>query len=423
MFDKHNIDFDQTFKNILENGQEEVPAHVWDGVSAGLDKISHKKVVAIWWRRAAMTIASAAAVIAAILIINTPSSDLENAGNETTDIIAKAPQSEKEQNVTVIKEEQASEIIIAALSEPAEEPVLTSYAPKTAVAALDSYRQDATDSAKSTAAVQSSDKTSDQPVADTADQTASSADNTVRPETEHNENTGHESDYDWYTEEDEQKKRPDVSLNISGLTSSNNMSNSTRVNPFRMPSKTSVKDNQNIKETSTNTRYGIPVSAGIGVKIGFSPKWSLGIGVNYTMLDREFYGTYINTDAADGAAINISSDIKNVQHYVGIPVNIYYNVIQSNNINFYAYAGGTIEKCIHDKYTLLGTTIVHTNKPAGVQMSADIGIGVEFMFGRHLGLYIDPSLRYYFNSSNQPKSIRTVQPLSPGIELGLRFRL
>ena len=55
-------------------------------------------------------------------------------------------------------------------------------------------------------------------------------------------------------------------------------------------------------------------------------------------------------------------------------------------------------------------------------MSAGIGIGVEFMLGKHTGLYIDPSLRYYFNNS-QPKSIRTVQPLMLGFEMGMRFRL
>ena len=57
-----------------------------------------------------------------------------------------------------------------------------------------------------------------------------------------------------------------------------------------------------------------------------------------------------------------------------------------------------------------------------MQLSANVGVGVEFMLGRHLGLYIDPSLRYYFNC-DQPKSIRTVQPLMLGFELGLRARL
>ena len=58
-----------------------------------------------------------------------------------------------------------------------------------------------------------------------------------------------------------------------------------------------------------------------------------------------------------------------------------------------------------------------------VQFSANIGIGVEFILTDHLGLYIDPSLRYYFRNSKAPKSIRTVQPLMLGFEAGFRILL
>ena len=91
-------------------------------------------------------------------------------------------------------------------------------------------------------------------------------------------------------------------------------------------------------------------------------------------------------------------------------------------INLYAYAGGTAEKCISDKYSVLGTDIVHKEKIDGLQLSANAGIGVEFLLGKHVGVYIDPSLRYYFDNG-QPKSIRTVQPLMLGFEMGIRARL
>jgi hypothetical protein len=44
------------------------------------------------------------------------------------------------------------------------------------------------------------------------------------------------------------------------------------------------------------------------------------------------------------------------------------------------------------------------------------------MLGGHVGLYADPSLRYYFDNG-QPKSIRTSQPLMLGLDLGLRIKL
>ena len=164
-----------------------------------------------------------------------------------------------------------------------------------------------------------------------------------------------------------------------------------------------------------------PVSAGIGVKVNFAPRWSIGVGVNYTLLTRRFYGNYTYVDNGN-ILKDISSDIRGSQHYIGIPVNFYYDIVNRDQINFYAYAGGTAEKCIADKYQVINTEITHTEKVKGMQLSADIGIGVEFLIGKHLGIYIDPSLRYYFDN-NQPKSIRTAQPLMFGFEMGFRARL
>ena len=143
---------------------------------------------------------------------------------------------------------------------------------------------------------------------------------------------------------------------------------------------------------------------------------------NYTLLTRKFYGKYTEINKDGGIANSTSSDIRNSQHFVGIPVNAYYNIVNKDRINLYAYAGGTAEKCVSDKYNLINTDIHHTGKVKGIQLSANVGFGVEFMLGKHLGLYLDPSLRYYFDCG-QPKSIRTVQPLMLGFEMGFRARL
>lgn len=191
---------------------------------------------------------------------------------------------------------------------------------------------------------------------------------------------------------------------------------------MKRPAISAAPKKTGIKETSTNTTYGIPVSAGLGVRLDFTPRWSLGIGVNYTMLTRKFYGTYTQVGTDGSILKDVSSDIRNTQHYVGIPVNAYYNIVNQDRINFYTYAGGAVEKCIADKYQVLNTEIVHGEKAKGIQLSANIGLGVEFLLGKHLGLYIDPSVRYYFDCG-QPKSIRTAQPLMLGFEMGLRARL
>ena len=65
------MDQDLLMRSILEGGQEEVPAHVWEGVSAGLDKAARRRKVALWWRRAAVGGAVAAAVAAVLLVMVT----------------------------------------------------------------------------------------------------------------------------------------------------------------------------------------------------------------------------------------------------------------------------------------------------------------------------------------------------------------
>ena len=156
--------------------------------------------------------------------------------------------------------------------------------------------------------------------------------------------------------------------------------------------------------------------------IDFTDRWSLATGLNYSMLSRSFYGTYTKVDSYGLIESSTASDIRNTQHFIGIPINAYYTILENKSVNFYAYAGGAVEKCITDKYDIRSTSIIHKEQPGGVQLSADAGIGVQFMLGRHLGLYIDPSLRYYFDCG-QPKSIRTMQPLMLGFEMGLRVKL
>ena len=93
-------------------------------------------------------------------------------------------------------------------------------------------------------------------------------------------------------------------------------------------------------------------------------------------------------------------------------------------MDFDAYAGGTIEKCVADRYRMGDAgSLIHNEKVQGFQFSANAGLGVEFIIADMLGIYIDPSLRYYFPDSRQPKSIRTVQPLTMGFEMGFRVRL
>lgn len=411
MFDDNNID--KMMKSILDNAQEEVPAHVWEGVSAGLDKAAKRKAVVIWWRRAAMGAAAAAVIIFGLMFTRGGGQTSQSSDPRNDNFIAVIDQpgstdTTMTEEITPPENVLMAEAYIPKASHPA------GYRPSSVVDAQETVDVAGMEEVPNVEEVRNVKEDRNEKEDDKKSAEAVTAiSETYRP----SEPTRFE---EWEEEAPARKRR--TSLVLSGITGTNSAQNMGRANLMKRPSLNSGPATTGVTETSTNTTYGIPVSVGAGVKFDLNERWALGVGVNYSYLSRKFYGTYTKADE-NGVEINsTASDIRNSQHFVGIPVNAYCNIVNNKHVNLYAYAGGTVEKCVSDKYEVLSTSIVHTEKPEGVQLSANIGLGVEFRLGQHLGLYVDPSLRYYFDNG-QPKSIRTAQPLMLGFEMGLRVNL
>ena len=212
-----------------------------------------------------------------------------------------------------------------------------------------------------------------------------------------------------------------TSIVLSGVAGTNG-AKSSGLSPLKKPAMSTSRPKTGVAQKSPEATYGLPVSLGAGVKIDLSNRWSIGVGANYSVLSRKFFGTYTQVDGEGIVEESISTDIRDVQQYIGIPINAFFSFVKNDYLNMYAYAGGTVERCVSDKYYILNTDYIYNGNVKGAQLSANAGIGVEFLLGRYLGVYLDPSLRYYFDCG-QPKSIRTAQPLMMGIEMGLRFRL
>ena len=391
MFENNNIEQDILFRSILDKGQEQVPANVWDRIEEDLDRISRRKTTVLWLRRSVLG-AAAAAVLAFVLLHDSGLQD---------DIIKVSENGQialVEQNTT--PSEEAATTLLA--YNPV--PVHKAAEVRETIVANDVTEvcvEEASEEVQIMKEVQKEQTTAEKELS--------------KPEKEE------ETFTDIWPEEEKAKKRR-VSFSVSGITGTNSVQNSFKINPMKSPAISSAPKKTSIKETSAITAYGIPVSFGAGVRIGITPKWSIGTGINYTLLTRKFYGNYISVGETGTIQKDVSSDIRETQHFIGIPVNFYYDIISNSNINLYAYAGGAAEKCVADRFQVLGAGITHTEQIKGMQLSAGLGMGVEFMLGRHLGIYLDPSIRYFFDN-NQPKSIRTAQPLMFGFEMGLRARL
>ena len=172
-----------------------------------------------------------------------------------------------------------------------------------------------------------------------------------------------------------------------------------------------------VTETSKSS-YGLPLSVGAGVRFHLNDRLSIGTGVDYSLLTRTFKGDYVS------ASEQVSGDIRHTMQYLGVPVDIFVKLLDFQGFHLYSFVGAEAEYGITNKFTILESArnTVVGDKCHGMQYSAAFGLGIEFKLSDRIGLYVDPSARYYFDC-RQPKSIRTEKPFLLMFDAGLRFNL
>ena len=257
-------DFDLQVRSVLEQGQEEVPASVWDGVSAGLDKAARGKVVSLWLRRAGFGVAAAAAAVAGFIFIDSESN---------TDLVP--PVSGEMIAVvedTAIPAESAEEDIITVVNFPKADKLISK--------ALES--ESSVPAAQMSEEQPSAEQPSvEQPVAEVVEK-----EDIEQPEAHIKQDAASR----WIEEEEPKKRKINASLVISGIAGTNTPSASAKTVIFRSPALDRAPSTTIVQQTGSEIAYGIPVSFGLGAKINFTKRWALSAGVNYTLLTSRFDG-------------------------------------------------------------------------------------------------------------------------------------
>lgn len=419
MKDKGNIE--DLMKDILLSAEEEVPDRVWDGIASGLDSIAAKKRAAVvMWRRIVVTSGIAAAIAIGVFLFghrNTASPEMLVAENTETEVVV---------NENPVHESIADE-------SPVPENIAKYSHTAETVSSRDNKAEDfvnADDTGISVIPASINETEKYLTMAENPDE--DSSDNTTESPSEHSvyndsKNTVaaiapvHSDEGIWEDGvEIETGKQIPLSFSFSG-TAVSNADGRPRKSMFRRPG-SSLPDNKTSVVQISDVSYGLPFSVGASMKIDIIRNFGISIGVNYTLLTSRFNGEYKEYDSDGVQTELIQSDIRNYQHYIGIPVNLYYDIIKKRHLNFYAVAGAEFSKGISNEFKVLSAKITHKEKISGVQWAVNVGMGIEYMVDKNFGFYLDPSLRYYFKG-NQPMSIRTRQPFQAGFELGMRVRL
>ena len=415
MSDKYMTDrqFDDKIREMLAEPQEHLPAGLWDGIEARLDAAGtgRRKAAVVPWPRVVAGVTSAAAAVALMFVCGhhfllKPTPEAEPlAENAAFDVVAPS---------------EGNSAVQLALAETPETPKRRTYdSALPAPADADESVKTMPVSVEVTENLPESVEVTEDDLVETEVEKFVDVDSAPAPECEIKVDN---SDIDEaYGKEDDVRKRLDrlpLELSVGG-------------NSFGGPQKSSgprkmfVRGNRdsftgrNFVEGTNSDSYSLPLSFGVGLRYRITDWLGIGIGVNYTLLGKKVSGVYYDENSGPH-----SVDMKNSQHYIGIPLDVYFSMFRTHRWDVYASLGGSVEKCVLNSYSgmLEGRNVSHKPKVGGVQTSLKAGFGLEFSPVDFLGIYIDPSVRYYFNN-NQPRSIRTAQPLAFGVEAGLRFKL
>ena len=395
-------EFDIYVRDLMAGAEESVSPDVWKGVEAGLNKAARRRTVPVWVWRSVAGVAAAAAVVAAVVLTG-PEKEINLSNQPTiqtpvalaTDASLPAVTRPEGDDVTPLTEQaarlrrqiaQAQDIMTPVVTED-DEPLTTE------VISTEPERKP---------------QTVIDPLAGQPRETGISDEEAFRR---------------LAFEEHKIHRKGEFSMNVLGNIQSNTRPESPTSRMRRSQGWDKHYTETGIDE-GTEFSFGLPFSAGISLRYDFNPRWGIGTGIVYSNLSRSFTGNYHEVENGVVAKVVNSDDITNLQHYIGVPVNVFFNIVNTGNWNVHVRMDGMAEKLLDNHYLIHGSDgdLHFHQKTNGLQFSTGAGVGVEFKFSPNVGLYFDPTIRYYFDCG-QPRSIRTIQPVRMDIEAGLRFSL
>ncbi|MBR3451704.1 MAG: outer membrane beta-barrel protein [Muribaculaceae bacterium] len=159
----------------------------------------------------------------------------------------------------------------------------------------------------------------------------------------------------------------------------------------------------------TYTKHYKPVTLGASVRVPIGGRWSITSGLTYSRLKSK---TTIQDTYQE-----------QVLHYVGVPLGAIYSIWSYKHFNVYATGGIQADfnvKATLKKNTLLDVTSIGKDR---VQFSALAGPGLQFDLLQSLGIYFEPTVRYYFDNGSGVDNYFKDKPWNINLNAGLRLSL
>ena len=177
----------------------------------------------------------------------------------------------------------------------------------------------------------------------------------------------------------------------------------------------------NQPEVSTEYSHKMPVKIGASIRYDFNKFLGIESGLTYSFLSSDL------KTGEEGAVSGWSKGIQSL-HYLGIPLNLSFNIFSSRYFNAYVTAGGLMEKCVRGslktdeyldgKYHGSSST---TLKQKGLQWSINGAAGIQVNILPQLGLYMEPGVSHHFSNNSKVRTIYSDKPTDFSLSFGLRY--
>ncbi|MBO4844104.1 MAG: hypothetical protein J5490_05915 [Bacteroidales bacterium] len=152
-----------------------------------------------------------------------------------------------------------------------------------------------------------------------------------------------------------------------------------------------------VMDISELIEHQVPVKLGVNLDIPVGKRMYIGSGVEYFYLRSSVAGE------------------KQILHWLGIPLNFKYSLVQNRAWTAGIGAGATAETC-------LNASLLGREYKEDMQFSAKLFADLRFPITRVLSLYACPELSYYFTQTNLP-IYRSGKPVAFGVTAGLAINL
>ena len=154
-----------------------------------------------------------------------------------------------------------------------------------------------------------------------------------------------------------------------------------------------------------------PLSFGLTFSFPVSSRLGLATGAVYTRQRSDF--TYISKTS--------QTKEKQTLHYVGVPLTVMGSLWSSQRFHTYAQAGAQADFNVSARTEVNGVS--RSSDKDGVQFSALLGLGAQYDLLPFMGIYVEPSARYYFDNQSDVSTSFKEHPFKFNLQMGLRFLL